>query len=226
MGKFVDLTGRRYGRLVVIERSGLAPSGHALWHCMCDCGRYHIVSSNQLRSGTKSCGCLRRERASETNSVAKRNERKKREPVGSEYRRLAQVYNDMKKRCYNPNNKRYSVYGGRGIEVCSEWRNSFTAFKEWALKSGYSDELTLDRKNVDGNYSPDNCRWATRKEQNNNRRNNRIVEYNGASMTLHELSELCGIEYKTLWSRFKAGWSVIDAVQTPVRRRVNGHYVV
>lgn len=226
MGKLVDLTGQRFGRLTVIDRAGTAPSGHALWFCQCDCGEYKTLSSNQLNTGTKSCGCLQRERASEVGMKPKSSTRKRRERIPPDLRRLHQTHRDMLTRCNNPNNKRYALYGGRGITVCKEWRESFLAFAEWAKNNGYNNSLTLDRKDPNGNYCPENCRWATQKEQNNNRRNNRIVEYRGEKMTLHELSDQCGIDYRTLWCRIKAGWTVEDAAERPIRRHVNGHYVV
>lgn len=228
MGKLIDLTGQKRGRLTVIERSGTAASGHALWLCKCDCGNTYVVSSNQLGSGTKSCGCLQRERASAVASTTNKSwvcaPRKNRIPI--HLRRLHQTYRDMRTRCENPNNKRYSLYGGRGISVCDEWKNSFAAFVDWAESSGYNDALTLDRVDTDGDYCPDNCRWATQKVQNNNRRNNHIVEYKGETMTLHELSDRYGIGYKVLWARVHAGWDINDAVERPIRRSVNGHYVV
>ena len=130
----------------------------------------------------------------------------------------------MLTRCYNPNSKSYKHYGYRGISVCSEWLNDFYSFKDWALANGYNDTLTLDRVDVNGNYEPNNCRWATSKMQNNNRANNRIVQYNGETMTLHELSEKYNVDYRTLWARVNSGWSIAVAVETPIRRSVNGHY--
>lgn len=217
MSKFIDLTGQRFGRLVVIERVGVAKSGHALWACICDCGNHHTTTSNQLHSGSKSCGCLQRERAAESAKERKGISFHKKHTIGQEHYRLYQCYKDMLNRCYNQNNKSFARYGNRGISVCDEWLDDFNAFKNWALSNGYADNLTLDRKNVDGNYEPSNCRWATAKIQNNNRSNNRIVHYKGETMTLHELSERCGIAYKTLWARVNRGWAISVAVETPLR---------
>lgn len=225
MGKLIDLTGQRFGRLTVIERCGVATSGHALWECVCDCGNHHTTTSNQLHSGTKSCGCLQRERASEAAKQRAGQPTIKKYAIGHEHYRLHQCYKDMLNRCYNTNNKSYKNYGNRGIAVCDEWLNDFYSFKDWSLLNGYNDTLTLDRIDVNGNYEPSNCRWVTLKTQNNNRTNNRIVQYNGERMTLHELSEKYGIAYKTLWARVNSGWSVASAIETPIRRSVNGHYI-
>lgn len=224
MSKLIDLTGQRFGRLTVIERRGSAASGHALWHCKCDCGNYHTTTSNQLHSGTKSCGCLQRERASVCAKERKGVSARKRRAIGRDHQRLYQCYKDMLNRCYSPKNKRFDCYGNRGVGVCCEWLSDFNSFRVWALANGYNDSLTLDRIDVNGNYEPSNCRWATSKTQNNNRSNNRIVQYNGETMTLHELSEKHDIDYKTLWQRINLGWSVASAVETPIRRSVNGHY--
>lgn len=227
MSKFIDLTGQRLGRLVVVERMGTAQSGHALWLCKCDCGTSHIASSNQLRCGTQSCGCLQKERAIFAAKKRKGVQYHKKYDIGKDNYRLHQCYKDMINRCYKVNNKNYKNYGFRGIKVCPEWLNDFYSFRDWALANGYADNLTLDRINVDKNYEPSNCRWASSKAQNNNRRNNVVVTYNGETMTLHELSERYpDVGYKTLWARINAGWSLHDAIETPVRKGfANGHYI-
>lgn len=127
-------------------------------------------------------------------------------------------------RCNNPNNKDYPDYGGRGITVCEEWRKPENFFG-WAFLNGYSVDLTLDRIDVNGNYCPENCRWITADVQQRNRRNNRILEYNGEKHCIAEWSEITGINAYTIWSRIHYGWSVEDALTvTPSRSNTNKGY--
>lgn len=138
--------------------------------------------------------------------------------------RLNMIYSTMKKRCYNSNCKSYKDYGGRGITVCDEWLNTerykkgikgWYAFKDWALSSGYTDELTIDRIDVNGNYEPTNCRWATRKEQNNNQRTNRVITYCGKTQTLKQWCEELKLNYGTTVTRLnEQHWSIEKAFVT------------
>lgn len=164
MGKLIDLTGQRFGRLVVlgIDSKYIAPCGKrdAKWRCQCDCGKETTVIGRNLLSGrTRSCGCLHRELLSERDTVH-----------GERFTRLYRIWSGMKSRCYIPSSTSYPWYGARGIAVCAEWKNSFVSFKNWAMSHGYQDDLTIDRINVDGNYEPDNCRWVTAEEQQHNKR--------------------------------------------------------
>lgn len=120
----------------------------------------------------------------------------------------------MRQRCSNENNNRYKNYGGRGITVCDDWKDNFQAFYEWAIKNGYRENLTLDRKNPNKNYEPNNCRWITQKEQQNNKTNNRFLEYKGEKHTLGEWSEITGIKLATIWARLDRGWSIEKTLTT------------
>jgi len=135
--------------------------------------------------------------------------------------RLHKIWLSMKERCNRVKHPWYHAYGGRGIKICEEW-DDFSKFRKWAMANGYSNELTIDRIDCNGNYEPNNCRWATMKEQQNNKRNNRIIEYKGEKYTLTQLAEKIGINKTTLKERLNAGWSVDDAVERPVRKRTKG----
>lgn len=131
---------------------------------------------------------------------------------GESRSKLYFVWNDMKSRCNDSNAKAYKHYGGRGIKVCEEWERSFVCFRNWAFKNGYKQGLTLDRKDVNKGYNPENCRWTTMKIQSNNKRNNRLITYNQETHTISEWSEITGIGKDTIRYRLNAKWPVEDVL--------------
>lgn len=196
-----DLTGKRFGRLTVLrktEKRGL--DGGIVYECVCDCGTHCLAPGSRLtakgHSAKRSCGCLYRETHQQH---------------GGSKTILFHKWASMKDRCYNKNAKQYKYYGGRGISVCEEWRSSFLAFREWSLKNGYNEGLSLDRIDPNKNYCPENCRWITMEDQQRNKRNVKIITYNGESHTIPEWSNILGIKYGTLWKRLHDGIPVEKA---------------
>lgn len=168
--KLIDLTGKTFGRLTVIERAESTKHGAARWRCKCDCGNEKIVIGDELRKGnTKSCGCYAKETAKETALKYISGKNKTHGKTGT---LIYKEWSGMKRRCFNAHDKSFCNYGGRGITVCDRWRDSFEAFYDDVSilphfgEKGYS----LDRIDNDGNYEPNNIRWATAKQQANNRR--------------------------------------------------------
>ena len=208
MGQFNDLTGMKFGRLTVIERDSdyISPKGYhsTAWKCRCDCGSTATVRAIYLKNGAvRSCGCLRAEHPNHTTH-------------GKSNTRLYTIWKGILTRCYNKNDPAYAGYGGRGIHMCDEWRENFEAFYMWSINNGYRDNLTIDRIDNKMGYSPDNCRWATNKVQQNNKGNNRLITYAGKTMTLAQWAEETGIGYHKLKDRInKCKWNIERALTTP-----------
>ena len=135
--------------------------------------------------------------------------------------RLFKIWCSMRERCYRVKHSAYNRYGGRGIKVCDEWKD-FVAFRDWAYLNGYAEKLTIDRIDNDGNYEPNNCRWVSYKQQENNKSSNRIVEYQGKKYTVSQLAELAGLNVSTIFQRIYKGWSIDDVVNKPLRERTRG----
>lgn len=254
----IDLTGQKFGRLLVLEKAKIR-QGHTHWRCLCDCGNETFVESYQLKSGTtKSCGCLAKELCSQRCLIDLTGKRfgkltvvKRASKIGEPVRweclcdcgnttfvqthnlkrgrtkscgcakyvkkhglvktRIYRIWGRMKARCYNPNEKSFKNYGGRGITICDEWLNDFSSFYNWSMQNGYSDSLEIDRINNDLGYSPSNCRWITHQEQQYNKRTNRLVTYNDETKPLKSWTEELGLDYHRVNLRLLNGWDVEDA---------------
>jgi hypothetical protein len=201
------LTGKKFGKLTAIKIVGRSNAGKMIWLCECECGNQTKVVSNSLVSGkTKSCGCSRY------------GNNKKYGSVPSHKQRLYNIWCGIKDRCFNSNNKSYFRYGGRGITMCSDWINNYTAFRDWAINNGYRKELTIDRIDVNGDYTPDNCRWADCIKQANNRTNSHYLTYKGRTMTISEWARDLGVNEHLIRMRIWKGWEVGIALTTPARR--------
>lgn len=203
MGKFQDLTGQKFGSLTVIKKIDNI-NGRTAYLCECECGNRKNIAGKYLKNGsTKTCGC-----GKSINPHHKKH--------GQSNNKIYFKYKNMINRCYRQEDKKYKNYGGRGIKVCDEWANNFEAFYFWAINNGYSNELTLDRINVNGDYKPSNCRWVDLLTQANNKTNNRIIKFNNELHTLAEWAKIKNIKYGTLSARLKRNWSIKKALTMPV----------
>ena len=214
---FKNLTGLKYGRLTVIEISSKDKNGHYYWLCECDCGKIKkILGTHLLRGNIKSCGCYNSELAS--------IRQKEKQIIPN--KRIRHIWESMKSRCYNNKNISYKNYGARGIKICDEWinkENGLINFYNWSIDNGYKDDLTIDRIDVNGNYEPSNCRWATWQKQCNNTRNNIKIEYNSEYENICYFIKKYNLNKFAIYNRLKRDWSVRDAIEKPVKeRRTNG----
>ena len=190
-----SIIGKRFGRLVVLDLDHVSEKNHnSWWKCQCDCGREVVVYRGSLTSGDSiSCGCYHREHVRDFSKTH-----------GMSSTPLYSTWSGMVQRCTNPNAKNYERYGGRGVTVCSEW-DDFKNFHDWAVTHGYEQGLTIDRKDNDLGYSPDNCRWVDRITQQNNTRRNKLVTFNGETRSIAEWSRILGINHETLQYRVNRG---------------------
>jgi hypothetical protein len=201
MGKLIDLTGRTFERLTVIRRAAPKQNTKAVyWDCECRCGNTITVVSADLRSGhTKSCGCYNSDVITARNIAGTKH--------GYGTHPLYNVWKNMKERCYNPETHNYNRYGGRGITVCDEWRNNLTAFVQWSEANGYRRGLEIDRIDGSKGYSPENCRWITRKANQNNKDNNITITIDGMTRTQAEWADIAGISQGAIYQhKRRFGW--------------------
>lgn len=208
MSKIIDLTGKIFHKLTVLKRAKKTQNHYACWECLCECGNVTVVCGNDLRTGhTGSCGCLRKELAFKKTFVH-----------GMSNTSTYNTWFHMINRCYNPADSTFANYGGRGITVCQKWRNDFMAFYK-DVGERPSKKHSIDRIDTNGDYNPTNVRWATQKEQCNNKRNNINITINGQMHTAIQWASLVGIEPNTLYARLRRGWPPEKAILAPIRHR-------
>lgn len=210
----IDLTGRRFGMLSVVERA--ESKNGARWLCRCDCGQETIARTGHLNARSKiSCGCA-------VISAARKNQKLASAALtthGMSHSRLDECYKNILRRCYDQKNKRYDRYGGRGIKVCAEWLDNKQSFFDWAAANGYAADLTIERDDRNGDYEPGNCIWADRFVQANNCSDNRILEWDGRSQTVAQWAREIGVRPKALQHRVDRGWNLDRIFTQPYRRR-------
>lgn len=211
-----DLTGKVYGKLTVVSFERQDKYGVSQWRCRCECGKIKVVSSMGMKAGkSSSCGCHRSKILAEG-----RADLHIRQTIhGKSRTREHRIWSNMIYRCGTKTSPQYSGYGGRGIKVCKRWRDSFAAFLE-DMGTAPSRNHTLDRfPDNNGNYEPKNCRWATRREQANNRSQSRFLKYKGETKTLCDWARQFDVDKNTLRGRLRSGWSVAKALETPSDKR-------
>lgn len=201
-----DLTGLQFGDLTVISLALREKGKRKYYRCQCSCGNIKDISASHLVTGaSRSCGCKVRERTIERNLKH-----------GDTNTRLFSIWSSMRKRC---NNKNDMHYGGRGISVCNEW-NDYQTFKEWSIASGYDDNLTIERIDVNKGYCPQNCTWIPLSKQAKNKTNSRYVTINGKTALITEWCKVAPVTVTTVYQRIRNGWNVEDALTLTDRRKV------
>lgn len=204
--KSINLTGKRFNKLLVLGRA-FNQGKKVMWECKCDCGNIIYVSTCNLNGmKSQSCGCYKKQRTIERNT--KHNLSK---------HPLYKIWCAMKKRCFNSKDLSYKTYGAKGISVCEEWKNDFQSFYDWSMSNGYSKSLSIDRIDNNGNYCPENCRWADKKTQANNTSTNRFITFNNETKTLAEWARYYNLSYSCLSSRLSKNWSLERALLTPTK---------
>lgn len=201
-----DLTGKRYGKLIVISKVGVG------WLCRCDCGGACQRRTGELNAGRR----LRCSKCSIADRVG-RLVRMRKAAVSSYPKLLRKVWDAMKRRCYKPQDTFFKYYGGRGIKVCQEWLDAPTRFYDWAISHGYRTGVSIDRIDSDGDYSPDNCRWTTPKVQSLNRRSVKLLTWHGKTQCIAAWASELGVKKASVWYRFKSGWSVERVLGEPFK---------
>lgn len=219
MAEMIDYSGERFGRLLVKSMTKLPGKPvRVMAICICDCGKEKMVRGTHLLSGRiRSCGCLRDEMSKERTTLLHRSGTMMNKTHGGSKTTLYKRWMGMKARCYNSNHMAHKDYGGRGIKVCDRWLESFQNF--------YDDMgdpppgCSIDRIDNNGDYTPENCQWATREDQSNNLRKNRIIEYNGERHSVTMWSRILGIHQSTLDERLRSGWKIADALDARLKSK-------
>lgn len=210
---FIDHSGETHGRLTILKYIGKDKYGHAFYKCRCECENEIIMAITPILAGvSKSCGCLRRELTGINHTTH-----------GLSDSHILTTWKNMTQRCYNKNRDDYPRYGGRGIYVCDEWLErddkgnspGFLNFVKWSLENGYSENLTIDRIDVNGPYAPWNCRWVGNDIQSINKRNNKYISYKGYNFSMNIWSKITGIPYDVIRARLNRGWNNEEILRTP-----------
>lgn len=204
----IDMVGQRFDRLIVVARAENDAKGTARWLCKCDCGGEAVSHGSNLRRGSaRSCGCRQREIA--RSHAARMGVGMRRHGHAVAATREYQTWGGMKQRCENPNCRQYPNYGGRGIRVCERWKTFENFLSDMGSKPA---EMSIERIDVNGDYEPSNCRWATVLEQNNNTRANRVVDFRGQRLTVSQACRAAGVNRKTVSTRLHRGWAIERAL--------------
>ena len=203
---YENLIGKQFNSFTVVGEAShkIRTDGKKVrqWRCVCECGNERLLNRRELITGKrKSCGCKHSFYAAQSNTRH-----------GDSHTRLHNIWSGMIERCHCPTEYHYKWYGGRGISVCKAWKESYETFREWALANGYTENLTIDRIDNDGDYCPGNCRWVDMKTQANNTRRNHFITAYGKTKTLTQWSEEAGVSASTIRKRLKLGWDAESAI--------------